>query len=471
MGGQGPCAPEDQDEDMKEGPLMACRRDSDEYKTMIHRNSKMLFIEWKNDTQVGSSDPNQIESCEWLDLQVVGNIRNDWYMDNRGDSTGVQYLGNQHVYYDGVPRLVKQWRKKDFANQYFVMSVQGNVKEDGIHWPMILNVPGEGFGDDFLQIYTNQTLLTDDDDYLFLLDEALEGIGGACNKMERMDEGGPPTGQTEHVPSNLEVDPNSWVENVFTFSPVLKPPAPQEDGMQSMTTGSSGMAMTQEGDITVKSCYDAEMKAVDLTFEFANVEMVSDTDLPWMALGYRESNDCLMTPAGGGDTELILISGSKATEEGDVDAHFTLLPPLAKAMDGAAVSSIYDNMTPLIEKEGYSHVGLHAPSKSLAVSKSAHSGAEDSVTLHFKQTMAEAPEVMHLMYAIGNTPEVGYHRTRKCFDVTEFPTCPSKDDESTRAEDGSSDGETVTEVQSPSSVGCTSIFTALFGTVFALLFL
>merc|ERR1711906_23200 len=215
------------------------------------------------------------------------------------------------------------------------------------------------------------------------------------------------------------------------------------------TTGSSGMATTQDGDITVKSCYDADAKAVELSFEFTNFEMIGGTDLPWMALGYRESDQCLMNPVGGGDTELILISG-------DEDAYFTLLPKLAKSMDGAAISSIYENMTLLNEKDGYSHVDLHLPSKSLAVTKSAHSGAEDSVILHFKQTMSEAPEVMHLMYAIGSTPEVGYHRTRKCFAVTEFPTCPSKDDETTTGASMPAAGETVVQMESPSSAGQTS---------------
>lgn len=75
--GQGPCAPENMDSDLSEGPVLACRRNSDEYATMIHRNSKMFFISWKNNTGVGSSDPNQIAECNWMDLQVVGNIRND----------------------------------------------------------------------------------------------------------------------------------------------------------------------------------------------------------------------------------------------------------------------------------------------------------------------------------------------------------------------------------------------------------
>jgi hypothetical protein len=65
--------------------------------------------------------------------------------------------------------------------------------------------------------------LTDDDDYLFLLDEALEAINGTSTQMEMSGGGGPPTGQTVHIPSNLEVDPNSWLSNVYTYSPIWQP--------------------------------------------------------------------------------------------------------------------------------------------------------------------------------------------------------------------------------------------------------
>ena len=87
----------------------------------------------------------------------------------------MQYLGDQHVYYaDGaLPKLVKQWRKKDFASQYFVMSMMGNPPnrleknegvpaEDNMHWPLILNMPGEGFVDDMIQVYRNHELLKED---------------------------------------------------------------------------------------------------------------------------------------------------------------------------------------------------------------------------------------------------------------------------------------------------------------------
>ncbi len=428
--GQAPCPAGNRVEEMSSGPVNACRRDSDEYSTMIHRGSKMFFISWKNDTEVGSSDPEQISECIWLDLQVIGNIRPDWYMDSRGDSTGVQYLGNQHVYHEEKPRLVKQWRKKDFADQYFVMSVLGNPEDDGIHWPMILNVPGEGFGDDFLQKYTNQSTLTDDDDYLFLLDEALDGIGGSCVQIASDGEGGPPTSETVPIPSNLEVDVNAWFENEYTFSPVWE--APETD--ESVSTGESSVAITEAGSVIVESCYDATTNSVDLKFKFIDIDMVDGlAEIPWIAVGYRETDECLMNPRGGGDTEIILLS-APSSEDAMVAPFFAILPTSARTLDGSAVTSIYDSMIPFQEKEGFSSVDLYLPvAMSEALSRSGTPSAatgqdSDKVVLHFQQAMTDgAPQVMHLMYAIGNTGTLGYHKTRECFDITEFPICPNRE--------------------------------------------
>lgn len=434
--GQAPCDPENIETELSEGTVLACRRDSDEYKTMIHRGSKMMFISWKNGTDVGSSDPAQISECTWLDLQVIGNIRPDWYMDARGDSTDVQYLGDQHVFYNNEPRLVKQWRKQDFANQYFVMSVLGHPKEDGIHWPMILNIPGEGFGDDFLQAYSNQTLLTEEDDYLFLLDEALEAIGGVCEKME-MGGGGPPSGDTVPIPSNLEVDTNAWFSNVYTYSPVWQTPLANE---KEMDNGETGMATSDIGHVVVRSCYDKSDKSVQLSFEFTDIEVVGEGELPWIALGYRETEDCLMNPSDGSDTEIITVT----SKEGSADVYSGILPKAARTFDDTAFTSIQESLTPLAETDGYSEVKLHLPSTSMAITKSEHNG-RDSVTIHFKKSTAKAPEVMHLMYAIGSTPEFGYHRVRKCFDITEFPICPPKSSE----EDGNEEPVNAVEKEDP----------------------
>ena len=231
--GQGPCDGVDGDI-QKEG----CAKDEDNtLSTMIHRGGLMYFISWKEDEQnpveAGETDASKIEECTMINLAVIGNIRPDWFLDKRGDDTDVQYLGDQHVYYaDGtIPKLVKQWRKKDFASQYFVMSMMGNPanklakktdapEEDNMHWPLILNVPGEGFGDDSLQVYCNHTILTDDEEDLFMLIENYQAIGGLCADIRGG--GFPPTAQDEesYIPSDLEVDPLSWVSNEITFSPI-----------------------------------------------------------------------------------------------------------------------------------------------------------------------------------------------------------------------------------------------------------
>jgi hypothetical protein len=453
--GQAPCPPENIDQSFSEGPLLACRRNSDEYSTMIHRGSKMMFIDWKNGTAVGSSDPNDIAECNYLDLQVVGNIRPDWFLDDRGDSTDVQYLGNQHVLYDGEPRLVKQWRKKDFANQYFVMSMLGNAKEEEednkVHWPMTLNVPGEGFGDDFLQIYTNQTLLTDADDYLFLLDEALEAMGGTCPQMGGggfgEDGAGPPTNSEVHIPSNLEVDPNAWYSNVYTFSPVWEPEEEVEDwdnnSTSSATSSSSsasaatGVAVTEADRVTVRSCYDESSNSVRWSVEYHDV-LLSDGQLPWMALGFRPSEECLMNPRSGDDTSIVLILANADEEEDEEgggasqQAFSASLPAQARGGTEEAVASIYPTLTPLENSDLYSNVMLREPNDdddTTAVSRG-ESTSSSSLLLEFSKSVDSVPPetTMYLMYAIGSQPTLGFHATRSCFEVSEFPKCPANGD-------------------------------------------
>ena len=127
--GQSPCP----EEDRIPGSPNKCRRHP-RNSTMLHRGSKMVFLEYAPE-KFSAAD---IVNCTVLDMGVIGNVRPDWFMDNRGVSTDVQYIGNSHVYYLGEPTLVKQWRKQDFASQYFTMSMSGYPGEDGIHWPLIM---------------------------------------------------------------------------------------------------------------------------------------------------------------------------------------------------------------------------------------------------------------------------------------------------------------------------------------------
>ena len=444
--GQPPCEPENKLDG--ENDMFSCRRNSDDHTTMIHRGGKMVFLTWKNDTNLTGgvpTDPSQIDKCQFLDLAIVGNIRPDWYMDDRGEDTDVQYLGDQHVYHNDIPRLVKQWRKKDFASQYFTMSMLGNPKEDGVHWPMILNVPGEGFGDDFLQKYTNHSLLPDDSDDLFLLDEALVAMGGECTQrtFDAEDVDGPPTDERVHVPSNLEVDENAWFTNVYTFSPVWEPPMKTVDDDDDAKMTASGKAITEQGKLIVSTCYDDTEKVVDVSVEFLDVvsEDTPDMELPWMALAYRKSEECRMTPSDGSDAELILLTVDEASVGSETKAFFSSLPAAARGFNTKAIGSISDNRIPLEDKEGFSNVELVLPFSSLTSSSTSTSAsrtrstdddmrtATNSVMVHFKQSMEEAPEAMYLNYAIGASPEIGFHSSRECVDITKFPLCSTTDNE------------------------------------------
>lgn len=437
--GQGPCPEDKQLNTSDSGPVLACNRTSEDQRTMIHRGPQMFFITWKNGTV--SEDPADIDTCRWLDLQVVGNVRPDWFMDDRGDSSDTQYLGNQHIYYEGGPKLVKQWRKTDFADQYFVMSMQENAGEDGIHWPLVLNVPGEGFGDDFLQWYTNHSVLTEEDDYIFLLDQAFESVGGIC--VQQVQEGGvgPPTSDVEPIPSNLEVEPESWFSNMVTFSPVWEAPVREEVSGTGAIVDDSGLAFAEEGLVTVGSCYDSEAKAVKLSFTFNQVAG-NGAELPWIALGYRQDDECLMIPRDGSDTEIILVATDSLLDVLTV-SHGSM-SPLVKGMSTEAVAGIYTTLRPLDEANGYSDIKLDASPVGVVKPASTEPSTlpEGTVKLEFTQVFDEPPEALYMMYAIGSSQELGYHSSRRCFPVTKFPSCSG--DGSVPVDDASNETATST---------------------------
>jgi len=486
--GQSPCSEEDIDPDFAEKGLLGCWKNQTDYMTtMLHLGNMMYFLSYRDNVtdalRPGETDPSKIDECISIDLAVIGNIRPDWFLDKRGDDTDVQYLGNQHVYYSdenrtSVPKLVKQWRKKDFASQYFVMSMMGNPPnrlennatdnipvEDTLHWPLILNIPGEGFGDDQLQVYRNHALLTDDDDDLFTLVQRYEAMGGVCGNARGGDDDasdiGPPVLEEEaYIPSDLEVDPNSWVSNEYTFSPVWQVPT-QEMGDENDDDGgddaasaaaSSGKATTRVSDrLTVQSCHDTATNTIDLSFHFHDIAPSSTTALlPWMAIGYRSSDVCAMTPLEGGSTPLVLVA--TPPNESAPTVYKTELPPEAKSMSSEAFATMYANMVPLEDVEGdvvYGDVVLEsallADPTAAARASSPFGGEDDVVSLRYRQSLDEdsAPDAMYLMYAIGMSSELGIHETRGCFELVSFPVCMTDGEDAVQVEiDGNnSDGE------------------------------
>jgi len=462
--GQGPC--EEIDQEFAEEGFSGCIKNQTDgsVTTMIHRENLMYFIHWKEEENVtvGETDASKIDNCTMINLAVIGNIRPDWFMDKRGDDTDAQYLGDQHVFYADakLPKLVKQWRKKDFASQYFVMSMMANPPnklakdesasvEDNVHWPLILNIPGEGFGDDSLRIYKNHRLLTEDDDDLFKLIENYEALGEVCQDLRGFgDEGegggdvGPPVlDESEKIPSNLEVDPLSWVSKEVTFSPVWMNPT-ADSGMKQPTATTSGKAVLEVNDrITVESCYDEATMMMDISVYFHDIEPMFDGMLPWMAIGYRPSELCSMTPPKGGSTPIILVT--QVNSENAPKAYSTELVPEAKALSEDAFRNMYMGARPLDDSEGYKDVSVDAPATSSTAMAQPASLAteEDTVSVHYKQ-IVDGDDTLHLMYAIGMTSTLGIHSTRGCFEIQPTPCDSSSVDNLTL---GSNNEKDVTD--------------------------
>lgn len=333
------------------------------------------------------------------------------------------------------------------------MSMQANLpendnttndknKDDTIYWPLTLNIPGEGFGDDSLQTYSHHELLDEDVTEPFLLDEALEKAGGSCPEMDRGEGAdGPPTGQAEHVPSNLEIDPNSWVSNVYTFSPVWEPKvslpssitvASDEASTISNSGNEDGWAYTQAGPSTqVASCVDPFTDLIQFKITFDNLEILEEESIPWLSLAFRPDSECLMSPRGGGDQDaLFLLSSTIEKKEAfaaaaslvssETTAHIGSLSPSLKSFDNNVVSSLQNSLSPLSGSPDYDQVQV--------VTELNNDQDTASVLLSFqynvKSRLSSSPlETLHMTYAIGRTSEIGYHATRACFEVVDFPTC------------------------------------------------
>lgn len=262
--------------------------------------------------------------------------------------------------------------------------------------------------------------------------------GGVCEDVGTGEGAGPPILDV-HIPSNLEIDPNAWFSNVFTFSPFYTPAT--SDDVESVSMGSSNTpnkAVTEVNDrVTVESCWDENTNSVDMTVHYFDVELTSAGTLPWIALGFRSSEVCAMTPPSGGNTPMILITHLSA--ESAPDANSAELFPGAKGMSDEAFGAIYQSLTPLDESVGYSSVSLSAPMVSLAASERSIS-SDDTVSLSFKQDADIKPDIMYFTYAIGAESQLGVHITRACFELVDFPSCSESSSTSSTSDGGVSVG-------------------------------
>ena len=129
-----------------------------------------------------------------------------------------------------------------------------------------------------------------------------------------------------------------------------------------------------------------------------------------------------MTPRGGGESEIIFIGDSDLGTTASVG----FLSPSAKRFDAEAFSSLFSSLSPLQNEPKYSNLDLMVPFGVRSVKSQTQE--ESSLKLSFSQA-TEKPESLNLMFAIGSSQELGYHRSRDCFQIVDFPVCSPEIDE------------------------------------------
>ena len=262
----------------------------------------------------------------------------------------------------------------------------------------------------------------DNDDDLFLLIENFEALGGVCVDPSDFEGGGvgPPT-TGEHIPSNLEVDPLSWVSNEVTFSPVWVNTKEVSSTMDE-EVGTSGLAtktvVEASERVTVEACLDEATMMMDYSVHYRDMVPSGDGTLPWVALGFRPTERCAMN-LDGAPTPIVLVQ--HAAGDGSPIAYSTDLVAAAKGMSEDAFAEMYMSSVPLGDAEGFSDVSVEAPmlTTSLQIARSFVPG-DDTLSLHFKHYVEES-STQHLMFAIGMTNQLGFHKTRGCFEVEPVP--------------------------------------------------
>jgi hypothetical protein len=347
--------------------------------TMLHRQDKMYFINYMKDGSV---------TCTFMDM-IVGNVRPDWFMDNRGAATSVQFLGNQHLYPMGSkqgdkPALVKQWRKKDFADMYFTMSVMADKSSDGHHWPVQLNVPGEGFGPDGLQSYWNHEVLPEDSDDIFFVDKNLD-----CKPHPVPEGGGGPPTDKKEVPSKLNTYEAGWFELEYTASPQ----GPSLERAMHSALGKKNTAPEAATPGIVDLAGQGELRVCEQdSGELSVSAAFTSAENSWVAVGIRpaSSGRCSMVPARVNvahqvGTDWLVHTGELVNEmrSGNTAAFLSS----AQVAEGVAVN-----------REG------------------------KKTSLSFSEP-APSDGTMKLSWAVGKSPVMSYHNARGCVAVENIPKC------------------------------------------------
>jgi len=156
------------------------------------------------------------------------------------------------------------------------------------------------------------------------------------------------------------------------------------------------------GGVRAESCFDSATSSVRLTLKIETANKV------WAAVGFRQTDECLMTPRGGGNGEVVF---AQPDAQGAYKTYFGPLSPSMKQLKGDSPSSFIAGLSP---------IGEVAEFKANMID---HSNGQ--LTLGFARSYASKPSALNLSFAFGSTAEVGYHSSRGCFALSNVPACPA----------------------------------------------
>ena len=118
--------------------------------------------------------------------------------------------------------------------------------------------------------------------------------------------------------------------------------------------------------------------------------------MPYAALGFLDDDECLMTPRGGADRDVVFLHA----DDGAYAAHAGSLSPDLKSFSADATGAFYAS---LVEVDAAFEADVAFEDGALSLS-----------------LLAPGP---HFTFALGNAPQLGYHATRGCFTVEGAPSC------------------------------------------------
>lgn len=154
----------------------------------------------------------------------------------------------------------------------------------------------------------------------------------------------------------------------------------------------------------VSACWDDAMSAVAVETTWP---VSSAGGLPWVAVAFRPTAECRMTPSGGGNTDTFLAVPSA---DGAVRAMAGPMEPAVQTMIG---SSVQQYVTAL-QLSALSVASYNATSATL------------SLRIHrsFPAGPSSFPKPFYMMHAVGRSADFGLsHRSADCFELVGVASC------------------------------------------------